>query len=652
MAPVIGALAVCLSAVAQDRPGPDLDLAPNAFHLSFNQYQVAFAEGDPLFVILYSDAPDIWQARKWHMAGPDNAAVSRRGNRRFYSADSFEGKPVRLRVGARMDAPAGEISWDIRVENKSAGTVVGVIGPCLRNVQDRPKGFLAVPNRPGHRIDDPWNTLAKDVQHLTYPVPASMQYLAYSGDGGGVAVHVFDQDMVYKQLAFGGESRQMTPVQYPFVPPGAAWHSPEVLWQVYATDWHAAADRYRAWFQKWARRPEPSPSIKAMPIVPGVVIRARPKEDEFLKDVQKSQEVGTYDAAMPRIEGYARSGRDGVHLVGWFGQGHDSTYPDHLPSDAMGGEAGLLRLAQAIHERKMLAVYYLNARLLNTVTSPSYQAHKEWAAITETGTPRRETIGGQPFDVACPGCAGYREHIKREVLRVASRYGGDGVQLDQIGAAWSVLCFDKSHGHKTPATGWASGHIKMLDDIRKAVRKVNPKFFCWIEGAWEGAGQYVDLSQGGFWPDHPGSKPFPQMYRYTLPAHPLFGDASIGGVPYWCSTDLGRAKRINAAASDFFWKGEFNDNIGLTCATQSGALGTACWFRKGKDLLITVSNQTREPQTYEVSLVRDATAAYDRPKQATALAAGVAVPLQADSTHLTVEVAVPAGQVEAVLLKR
>ena len=158
----IGALAFSLVAGAQGQTGFDLELAPKSFHLSFNQYQVAFSEGDPLFVILYSDAPDIWEVRKWHMAGPDNASVSRKGNRRFYSADAFEGKPVRLQAEARMDAPAGEIAWDIRVENKSAGTVVGVIGPCLRNVQDRPSGFLAVPNRPGHRIDDPWNTLAKN----------------------------------------------------------------------------------------------------------------------------------------------------------------------------------------------------------------------------------------------------------------------------------------------------------------------------------------------------------------------------------------------------------------------------------------------------------------------------------------------------------
>ena len=131
----------------------------------------------------------------------------------------------------------------------------------------------------------------------------------------------------------------------------------------------------------------------------------------------------------------------------------------------------------------------------------------------------------------------------------------------------------------------------------------------------------------------------------------MFGDASIGGVPYWCPTDLARAKRINAAASDFFWNGEFRDNIGLTCTTRSGALGTARWFRKDNDLLITVSNPTREQQKYEVSLERGTSGTFSRLKQAKALADGVEVPFQADSNHLTVKVAVPAVQVDAVLVK-
>ncbi len=637
---LVAALAL-LALPALANAGFGLGLESKGFELSLGEKRLAYAQGDPLFVILYSEAPDIWAARSWRMVGPDAEVVARGEHGYDFSVESFEGLAVQLRARAGVDAAKGEVTWDIQLENHAAGTVAGVIGPCLRNVQDRTGGFLVVPNRPGQRIDDPWNTLAKSIQHLSYPVPASMQYMAYSGRDGGVAVHVFDREMVYKQLAFGGEGRQMTFLQYPFVAPGGAWHSPMVLWQALSTDWHAAADRYRDWFRGWAHRPEISPAIKAMPSVPGVVILARPVEDAWLRDVQKSQEKGTYDAAQAQVDAFARGGMDGVHLVGWFGRGHDSTYPDHLPAEAMGGEAGLLRLAAKIRDDKMLAVYYLNARLLN-VTNPTYQAHPDWAATTEDGNPRKEVIGGETFHVACPGCSGYREHIKNETLRVAERYHGDGVQLDQIGAAPSVLCFDKSHGHATPATGWAAGHVQMLKELYAALGPVNPKFFCWIEGAWEGAGQYVDLSQGGFWPDHPGAKSFPQMYRYTLPEHPLFGDATLGGVPYWCPTDIGRGKRMNAQAADFFWNGAFHDDIGLSL----NGPGEAHWFSRDKAILITVHNTSQEAQTYEVQLKTVVPAL----TAARLLAEGTEIPVSIEGDQVTLKMPVPAGQVEAVLL--
>jgi len=632
--------------LAQPAAALRLDLQPKAFDLALAGQRLAFAHGDPLFVILYSDAPAIWEARTWRRVGPDAEVVSPVAGGWRYEAGAFEGLSVRVSARALVDQAACEVAWDVRLENRSRGTVVGLIGPCLRNVQDRPGGSLAVPNRPGHRIDDPWTTLARSVQHLSYPVPASMQYLAYAGHGGGVAVHVQDREMGFKQMAFGGEGRQMTFIQYPFVPPGGDWGSPPVIWQGLTTDWHAAADRYRTWFRSWARRPQVSPLVRSMPIVPGIVIRARLKEDEFLKDVTKSQEVGTYEAAYAKVEDYARSGVSGVHVVGWFGQGHDSTYPDHLPAPEMGGEEGLLSLAALMQQRHLMAVYYLNARLLNQATSPSYKAHPVWAATTESGGPRQETIGGETFHVACPGCPGYRDHLAREVLRVARRYGGDGVQLDQIGAAWSVLCFDRAHGHTTPAKAWAGGHTALLETIYRSVRAVDPDFFCWTEGAWEGAGQYVDISQGGFWPDHPGSKPFPQMYRYTLPEHPLFGDATLGGVPYWCATDLARARRISERAASFFLDGDFRDDVGLTLAGP----GEAHWFLKDREALISVYNPTGQDQAFEVALEPGAQAPDQPFARALALAANADVPLSRSGPAFALRLTVPPGQVEAVLL--
>jgi hypothetical protein len=320
---------------------------------------------------------------------------------------------------------------------------------------------------------------------------------------------------------------------------------------------------------------------------------------------------------------------------GWqYGQGIRAIGADH--------RFHALTFIRANH---LLAVYYLNARLLN-VTSKTYRSHPEWAALTQDG-PRREQISTEVFHVACPASPGYQRRLENEVLRVAGRYGGDGVQLDQIGAAWSVLCFDKSHGHRTPAMPWAEGHTRLLKQVRSAMRKAKSDFFCWVEGAWEGASQYVDLSQGGFWPDHPGSEPFPEMCRYTLPEHPQFGDARIGGVPYWCPSDIPRARRINAEASAFFWDGEFRDTLGLSIDND----GEAHWFTKGSRVLVTLFNPHDGPREFTVRLQ---TAQINRSVQhrtAKALASGVEAATSLDAGSIRLSVKVPPRQVEAVVLR-
>jgi hypothetical protein len=176
---------------------------------------------------------------------------------------------------------------------------------------------------------------------------------------------------------------------------------------------------------------------------------------------------------------------------------------------------------------------------------------------------------------------------------------------------------------------------------------VKPDFFCWVEGVWEGAGQYVDLSQGGFWPDHPGSEPFPEMYRYTLPEHPLFGDARSGGVPYWCPSDISRARRIDTEASSFFWDGEFRDTLGLSI--DNG--GEARWFTKDSRALVTLFNPYDRTREFTVRL---RTAGMNRPMQhptAMALASGVEVATSFDGGSIRLSVKVPPGQIEAVVLR-
>jgi hypothetical protein len=158
------------------------DLQPSGFDLAAGERRIAYSEGDPLVVLLYSDSPDAWHARSWRMVGPDVPVVHRDGKRLELAIPSFGGLAVKGEISCEVDEVHGELQWTTKLRNEATGTVVCIIGPCLRNVQDGSAGFLAIPNRPGHRIRDPWKTLAPSVQHLEYHVPASMQYMAYSAE--------------------------------------------------------------------------------------------------------------------------------------------------------------------------------------------------------------------------------------------------------------------------------------------------------------------------------------------------------------------------------------------------------------------------------------------------------------------------------------
>ncbi len=637
--------------------------------LSLTGERLTFAAGDlscasaasRLLTVYWADTPDIWAARAWIELPADAAAVTARQGpepgRVEVAFGSFGGKPIRARLVGVLNAGAGEVRWALSVRNETQGTLVGVAGPILREISDLPGGILYYPDRPGQLLRDPWKVLAGGTTSMAYPVPASMQYLVYVGarsSGSGVAYHVLDRGMVYKLFAWGGPEREMRVLQFPFLAPGQAWRSPPILWQAVPGDWHVAADRYREWFQTWAKRPATSPQVKRLPTFGGIVIKARPRDDPNIRDVRKEQEFGTYDRALTECLRLGKAGFQGMHLVGWFGQGHDTTYPDFDPSPAMGGEEGLKRLVDGMHQAHMLVTFYLNARLAN-VHGPALAAHPEWKVLEGVGPQWREKYGDQEFQVLCPASRGFEEKMRREVLRVARDYHGDGVQLDQVGAASTLLCFDRTHGHRTPATAWAEGYSEMLADLRDSARKVNPEFWQWVEGAWEGAGQFIDLSQGGFWPQLPQAEYFPRLYRTTHPEHPMFGDPATGSVPYWAPTDIHRAMRIDDAVGPLFWRSRYMDDRGLTADPGCEAL----WFKTPGRIIITLRNLTGEDLKLAwASLDLRGLSLAGPPRAATALAAGQAAnwSLEARSPEglrdLRVTVPVlPARQVEAVLVE-
>ena len=597
----------------------------------------------PLISLYYSDTPDIWKADTWREVPADDPKIVPDRNGVKFTAERFGGLSIEcIAVGKFI---GNELRWTIELHNQSRGVVVGVIGPILRDIPDVPTGALYIPDRPGQKLDNPWTTLTGERKSINYPVPASMQYLAYAGSNGGTAYHVFDREKVLKQFRFGGPYRELSVCQYPFVPPAGAWKSPLIVWQSIDKDWHEAADRYRSWFRTVAPKPTLSERVKSYPIIGGTVVLSRPVDDANLHDVMKRQEVGNYAAALEQARGLKQAGFQGTQLVGWFGQGHDTTYPDHLPSDLMGGRSGLIEALKGMKDIGMIPGLYLNARLAN-VTSPTFLAHPDWEVRMGNGQRWTEGYGNQKFALMCPGSAEWRAHLKHEALRCVGEYGAEFVQLDQIGAASSVLCFNPNHGHRTPATAWGEGYPALLKEIQTEARKLNPLFWDWVEGAWEGAGPYIDLSQGGYWESIVGTVTFPEMVRYTLPDQPLFGDARMGGTPFWCPTDIHRAARIDTVAGKLMREATFMDNIGLSSDPQT----EVHWFRGKTQVVLTGANLSKTDHTVTITMDLKALRRSRLPKRAHSAATGVAAMVVLNGASLLVSAPIPAGQVDAFVL--
>ncbi|NLG25992.1 MAG: hypothetical protein GX558_11585, partial [Clostridiales bacterium] len=524
-----------------------------------------------------------WQARDWQELGPDAVSVESAEDGLALSYQGFGGQDISARLTIRVDEQG--FRFDLSIENHAPGVVVGARMARLTGMTEL-GGWLYAPDRAGQRLAFPFKKLMSGPHEFIYPVPLSAQFVSYTTGELGWTVRVLDERMRFKRILVGDVFRQVEVEQYCFLEGGASGALPTVVLEACRGDWHLSADRYRAWFEGWSHRAQDSALLGRMPTISSAVIRARPEDDPTLRDVTRDQELTTYTGALERMAQLRRAGFEGCQLVGWHGTGHDTDYPLHEVAQVMGGPEGLRTLTGFMRGLGMQVGFYTNARLGN-IKSPEYQRTSTWKIVPEADRNIRERYGGEWFDILCPAAPGFIECLADKAAELAGQYNADFVQLDQVGAARSYLCFDESHGHTSPADAWAEGYPRLIEAVNAAGRAHNPGFWSWCEGAWEGAGQYLQLQQGGFWPLHGESQYFPELYRYTFPDHPLMGDGWLGGVCMWVGGPDMPAVGLMKRHQDFYANARFMDTVGLAI---SGEGVRAKWHKAKRGVAVVARN--------------------------------------------------------------
>ena len=397
--------------------------------------------------------------------------------------------------------------------------------------------FLLYPESAGRKVQNPVRNLAdrdavpvRGVKPLFlreyYPGKASMQWMGWYGDNGSLYVGSHDDSLQTTALLAGlnvgqrseDDSVHLGFIKYPFIS-NASWRSKPFVVAVHNASWHADSKRYRRWADTYQDHKRPRPRwVRRMAGMHDIVLL-----------YQHGRVNYRYDEVDKLIGAVRAGGLEVLKISGWSHGGHDSHYPDFLPSERLGGEDGLVKAIQEAQRQGLKVVLYFHFVQMSP-DSEFYARHGEFCAMKGPhGNPHIDIFTWPSHGTviamnskfrlinACVGTAPWQEQVLQCAER-GLRYGADCVFLDQTaGAPGSYLCFDQRHGHPSPALAAGPGKVELSQKVRHRVKSAGEDVALGAEYVCDVILQFYDFSLPFGLGFLYGAPHFGEMYRYTFP---------------------------------------------------------------------------------------------------------------------------------------
>ncbi len=338
---------------------------------------------------------------------------------------------------------------------------------------------------------------------------------------------VCDRNAEYKTFTYSvdGIFSSLECTVYPFVEPESAKKLAPVEIYLGKGDWTDGADIYRSWLKEAGFTKRPSSQMADFTGCSGWTVASYYNNYSTKYVGYAPAQTGvTFESAMDSV--ISRTSLKYIWLTGWHDGGFDTLYPDYQLSADMGGSKGFRKGIENIHSTGGKAILYVNAHIAD-VDSKFYKSYGETASIKK---PDGSIYNERYYDVSkteadfvamCPSSGDYLSRLI-ETVKMLSDYGADGIYFDQISEMESYLCFDKDHGHSTPATAYYEGYSYLLAESRKVFENngIDPIFG--IEGVCDCYGANVDVFFA--YPDFNLS----ELTRYTLSSKIIGRDRYAG----------------------------------------------------------------------------------------------------------------------------
>lgn len=244
-----------------------------------------------------------------------------------------------------------------------------------------------------------------------------------------------------------------------------------VVMGAYEGTWHAAARRYRAWWNRCFRFAYVPDRVKDMTGV--MIVLLKQQNDEIIWPYTEFESLGRCAKSY---------GFDHVEFHAWGVGGHDRLYPEYEPDPAMGGREGLIAGVRKLRELGIHATVYSNGQLQEREATKYWREKGKGGAImNRDGSERTEfwhkftNFPGHTFDVVCPWQLNWRDRML-EICRDARGYGFEGFFYDQIGVQRPWPCFNPNHGHRVGEWVYANDRHTLFKEVSDVLHSEDPEF--------------------------------------------------------------------------------------------------------------------------------------------------------------------------------
>ena len=472
----------------------------------------------------------------------------REGGRLMYGPLTCNGRTLDMKVVVNVrDTPSGKAYSGVVESNDKRVRVTMFNGPKLDTVAlDPAKAHIYIPAGFGRRLNyfptdpknlGPWEAKSKEILSLeTSPYPSrylSMPWIAIDTGIGTWYAAVHDAQERFKRIGVRWYNRaKKTDVRFRHsvsIRAGDKWELPETVFEKVDGDWHAAAKRYRAWFDSAHKAVRSAAPDWTRDLTGWLLVIMKQQNEELMwpyTDIPKLCDVAE------------RNGLNSIGLFGWTVGGHDHLYPDYDADPKMGGAAALKAGIAEAHRRGIRVCIYANGQLQQIGATKFWDEHGEKIAIRKRdGSPYIQTyhkyrnIPVYRFALGCLHAEPWHDRMLA-LARQARSFGADAILYDQLGVTTPFECWGKGHGHPVPWTSHCEDRPGFVRRIVDEMHATDKDFAVFTEGLHDGLldtiGMFHACQPGSFMSDvnalkasratsRANAEPFPELFRYTFP---------------------------------------------------------------------------------------------------------------------------------------